>query len=392
MNSNTTYSFTYSAPGIITTVTPSSGVEGIGVLIVGYHLYIFNSSLENVFLAGIRVDEIVIATRTSIAVIANSSEANNNLSTEVLITASDGSIARGSTFKYNIPYQLTIVGPTLGHFGTRVSLKVPANYTISGKLTVLFDDIPAVVLSKVATTLNMTAPRPRNIGDYSVNIIMQNVKGELARLNNGFRYVQEGEIVKVTPRNGQQGTIVTIVGYGLLGGGSFIESAILADLSTTVVDSNNTLVLLKVTGNGDYSNDKLGDIILTANTGAITIQPRGWTATIPAVISNVQPIEGQLGTYVNITGSNLLQDGLKISSVQLAGVDVYSIVSFSPTEIIVRASNASFNVRGSIKLVLETKAYTESSILWTYTAQTVISSVFPTIGAIGSTIRIKLVH
>ena len=392
VNSNTTYSFTYSAPGIITNVTPSSGVGGTGVLIMGYDLYILNNSLKNVFLAGIHVTKIVIATRTSIAVIARSPEASNNLSTEVLITASDGSVARGSTFKYDIPYQLTIVGPIMGHFGTRISLKVPVNYTISGKLTVLFDDIPAVVLNKVGTTVNLTAPQPRDICDHAVNIVMQNAKGELARVNNGFKYVQEGEIIKVTPRNGQLGTIVTIAGNGLLGGGSFIECATLANLHATVVNSNNTVVVLEIKENGDYDNDKFGDIILTANTGAVIRQRGGWTATIPAVISNVQPREGQFGTYVSITGSHLLQDGLKILSVQLAGVDVYSIVSLSSTEILVRAPNASFDLEGPVKLILETKAYTESSFLWTYTVQTVISSVLPVIGAIGSTIRIQLMH
>ena len=389
VNSNTTYNFTYTPPGIITTVTPSSGVEGTGVLITGSDLYIVNTSLANAFLAGVHVTKIVVATRKYIVVIAGSPEAPNNVSTEMLITASDDSIASGTAFKYNTPHQLKIIGPMLGQFGTRVSLNVSANFTISGKLSVLIDNTPAMVLSKLGTIVNIIVPRPKQTGTHSVNIVMQNIKGELARLVDGFTYIQEGEIIKVTPRSGQQGTIVTVIGFGLLGGGSFIQSATLTNLPATVVNSSDSLVVLKVTRNNDNSNI-LGDIILIANTGAVMRQLRGWTAAIPAVISTVHPEEGQLGTYVTITGSNLLQDDLNISSVQLAGINAYSIESFSSTAIVVRASNASFSLRGSVKIILDTGAYTESSVLWTYTTQTIISSVFPIIGAVGSTVMIRL--
>ena len=390
VNTNTTYNFTYAAPGVITTVTPSSGVEGTGVLITGSDLYINNTSLVHVLLAGVRVTKIVAATRTSIAVIAGSPEATNDMSTEVLITASDGSVAKGTAFKYNTPHQMKIIGPILGQFGTRVSLNVPANFTISGKLSVLIDDIPAIVSSITGTIVTITIPRPKQIDNFPVNIVMQNTKGEIARLVNGFTYIQEGEVIKVTPRSGQQGTLVTLTGYGLLGGGNFIQNATLANLPATVVNSNNSLVVLQVTRNSNNSNGILGDIVLIANTGAVIRQQRGWTATVPAVISNVHPEEGQLGTYVTITGSDLLQDGLKISSVQLAGVNAYSIESFSSTAVVVRAPNASSSLRGAVKIILETEAYTESSVLWTYTAQTVINNVFPVIGAVGSTVMIQL--
>jgi len=221
VRSNTTYNFTYAAPGIITTVTPSSGVEGTGVLITGFDLYMINRSLVNVFLAGIPVTKVVVATRTAIAVIAGSPEATNNFSTEVLITASDGSVTRDNAFIYNTPHQLNIIGPVIGQFGTRVTLKLPANFNASDKLSVLVDDIPAIVLNKEGTTAIISVPKSQKIGTYPVNIVIQNSNGELARLVNGFTYTQEGEIIKVTPRHGQQGTIVVITGYRLLGEGFY---------------------------------------------------------------------------------------------------------------------------------------------------------------------------
>ena len=399
ISSNTTYDFTYTAPGVISTVTPSSGFEGTGVLIRGSDLYITSSSLMNVFLAGTRVTKVVVATRTSIAVIAGLPEAANNLSTEVLITASDGSVARGNAFMYNLPHKLINIGPQSGQFGTTVTLELPANFTLSNKLPVLVDDIPAVILSMVGTTVNISVPRPKRIGTYPVNIAMQNNNGELARLVNGFTYIQEGEIITIVPRSGQQGTIVIVTGHGLLGGGSFIKNATLADLPATVVNSSGSSVVLQVAGNGDNINNVLGDVILTADSGAIVRQLRGWTAVVPAVILSIQPEEGQFGSYITITGRNLLQGDLNISSVQLAGVNAYSIVNISSTAIVIRAPSVPFSpnkrtpgLRGSIKIVLETGAYIESSFLWSYTPQTTISSVFPVIGAVGTTVMIQLAH
>ena len=263
---------------------------------------------------------------------------------------------------------------------------------------VLVDDIPALVLSIVGTMVIISVPRPKKIGTYPVNIVMQNNNGELARLVNGFTYIQEGEIIKVMPRRGQQGTIVIVTGHGLLGG-SFIENATLANLPATVVNSSDSSVALHVSRNGDNIENVLGDVVLTANSGATVRQLRGWTAVVPAVILSVQPEEGQFGSYITIIGRNLLQGDLNISSIQLAGVNAYSIVNISSTAIVIRAPNISFSPskrtagqRGSIRIVLETGAYIESSILWSYTPQTTISSVFPVIGAVGSTITIQLVH
>ena len=101
ISSNTTYNFTYATLGIISTVTPSSGVEGTGVLITGSDLYITDSPLMSVFLAGIHVTKVVVATRTSIAVITGSPGATNNLSTEVLITVLLEAMHSGTIYHIN---------------------------------------------------------------------------------------------------------------------------------------------------------------------------------------------------------------------------------------------------------------------------------------------------
>ena len=390
VRSNTTYNFTYVAPGNITMVTPSSGVEGVGVLITGDDLYIANSSLTNVFLSGAPVARVVASTRSIIAVIAGQ-PVTTNTSTEVTITASDGSVTRGSSFTYDTPHQL-IITPSSGQFGTRVTIMIPPMFNTPGDLSVLVDNVPATIVDSNSTVINISIPQAQGEGLYSVDVLVENSNGELARLPNGFTYIPEGVVTDVTPNSGQQGTIVTVTGHGLLGGGEVIQSATLAGLTTMVMNSSNSTVILQVLNNINSTAPLVGDVTLTADSGAVVRQRRTWTAAVPAIISMIQPSSGQFATIVNISGSNLLQDGLNIRVISLAGIEVYNISSTSSTLISVRASNGTADLSGPVRVELETGAYYESPVNWTYSTPTTISRVFPEIGAAGSTITIELAN
>ena len=390
--SNTTYSFTYVAPGNITMVTPSSGVEGVGVLITGDDLYITNTSLVNVFLAGTAVARVIVDTQSIIAVIAGRPMTTPS-STEVLITASDGSVARGSTFTYNTPHMLSIT-PIVGQFNTRVNISFPAAFNISdGDLSVLVDNVPATIISSNSSAAIISIPRAQRQGSFAVDIVVENSNGEVARLTGGFTYLPEGVILDVTPDSGQRGTVVTVTGYQLLGWGRSLQTATLAGLTTRIMNSSNsTVVTLEVLNNLNSATSLVGDVVLTADSGAVVRQQRGWTAVVPSVISAIQPPSGQLGTIVNITGINLLQGGLEVRVVLLAGIEVYDILNASSSYILVRASNALANLAGPVRVELETGAYYQSNVNWTYSVPTTISRVFPAIGAVGSTITIQLAN
>ena len=389
--SNTSYNFTYIAPGNITMVTPSSGVEGVGVLITGEDLYVTNSTLVDVSLAGASISRVVVGTQNVIAVIAGTPLTGAPSSMEVSITASDGSVTRGSSFTYDTPHQLTIA-PTSGQFGTTVNITIPMTFDISGgDISVLVDDVPATVISS-GSIVTISIPRALRQGSYSVDIVVENAIGELARLIDGFTYLAEGVVIDVTPDRGQRGTIVTVTGHRLLGGGNSIQTATLAGLTTRIMNSSNTTVTLEVLNNVDSSVSVIGDVVLTADTGAIIRQQRAWTMVAPSMISTVQPAGGQLGTIVNISGTNLLQDGLDVRMISLAGIEVYNILNVSSTAITVRASNASAGDSGPVRVVLSTGAYYESSDNWVYATPTTISGVFPQIGAVSSTITIRLAN
>jgi len=386
--SNATYNFSYVSPGIITSVSPSEGVEGTGVLIEGNDLYVANTTILSVHLACSLVSRVVTATRTTIAVVAGPPISNPNMSTGLLITASDGSIARGGPFVYNVPYQLVLTGPFYGQYGTRVNIQLPDNFEV---LSVLVDSIPALVISKKVTSCVISIPRAQRQGTYDTDIVIRNTKHEIVQLVDRFTYMPEGVITKVSPKAGQQGTIVTIAGDGLLGSGSSIAYAQLAGLEAFVINSSNSSVSVEIAQNNNNKFPIIGDIILTADTGAIVTQLRAWTAVSPAVITAIEPNNGQYGTFVNITGSNLIQDvGISIHTIILAGTRVDNILYVSSTLIQIRAPQASANVSGAVRIELETGAYYQSTINWTFAPPLMITSVFPAIGAVGSNIHVQL--
>jgi len=388
VTSNTTFNFTYIAPGNVTAISPSSGVEGVGVLISGDDLFLPNTTLISVYLAGAAVDRIVVATRSTVAVITGPPSANSSASTEVLLTADDGSIVRGFNFSYDAPHQLSIT-PSVGQHGTRVTITFPPTFSTSDGYSVLVGDVPAVVNDSSPISATISIPRAQRLGSYVVDVAVENSDGSVARLVDGFTYISEGVINDVSPNTGQQGTVVIVTGDGLLGGGDYIASATLAGLNAMVTNYSNTSVTLVVTDNGNNNMSIIGDVVLVSNTGAMVVLLRSWTAVVPATISSVSPVMGRFGTQVNISGSYLLQDGLRVTSVQLAGVEVYRILDESSNTILVRAADASANYTGPVRVELETGAYVES-VNWTYTPSITINSVFPVIGAVGSTLVIRL--
>ena len=105
--------------------------------------------------------------------------------------------------------------------------------------SVIIDSIPALIISRAVSSCVISIPRVQSQGTYEADIIIQNTNGEVVQLVDRFTYMPEGVITKVSPNIGQQGTIVTITGNRLLGGGSFILYAVLAGLEATVINSSD---------------------------------------------------------------------------------------------------------------------------------------------------------
>jgi len=142
-------------------------------------------------------------------------------------------------------------------------------------------------------------------------------------------------VLTATPGSGQLGTAVVLAGTNLRGHVAQVVNVTLAGIPAVIVAENDTVVEVTC---GDNDLAAVGDVVLTADTGATTTSANGWRYVSPGTINTVSPGSGQVGTRVTISGTGLLNGGNSIASAELAGVNVSSIVSSSETTVVVVAA------------------------------------------------------
>ena len=82
-------------------------------------------------------------------------------------------------------------------------------------------------------------------------------------------------------------------------------------------ESDTTVSVVAGEGDGALGT---GSVVLISTSGTTVSQTGGWTYVARGVISSVAPSQGQVGTWVTISGSRLLGAGDSIVQVQLGGV------------------------------------------------------------------------
>ena len=395
---SSTTNFTYESSGVISEVVPRMGAEGSGLLIRGTALTPSTSQVVNVTIGGNPVSRIVTAADSEISVIVGPAPASNPNNAVIVITAEDGSIVDGESFSF-INLAISLPGRNSGQEGTLIDIQLPSatNFEPSLSMRATIDDQDAQVMSVNATLRRITVqvPRARRQGMFTADVAVESLDRLVARLRNGFTYLPEGNVFSIEPNFGQLGTRVVIRGANLLGGGASINAASLAGVQANVRSSTNEQIEVDIMENLlSASYPVLGDVILTANTGAIVRRLDGFTLVQPGEITSVSPGIGQFGTRVTINGSNLLQGTTSnnVSTVTLAGETVNRILSASQTQIIVEAaSTTSAGTPGQIVVTLTSGARVESpsGIIFQYLQPGRISTVSPNSGPIGTNILIS---
>ena len=387
-----TDNFTYEARGSISDVTPTQGAEGSGVLVTGSALRPNATRVVTVTIGGSPVSRIVTESLSSVSVIAGPAPLSNPSMAEIIITASDGSFVRGAFFSY---INLTIALPdrNSGREGTLVNISLPDSFTPSFNLRATIDELQADIVTAVSTEgfITVAVPRGRSSGAYSADVAVETTTRLVARLRNGFTFVPEGVICTVSPSVGQRGTRVTLQGTNLLGGGSSIESAMLAGEAAMVNSSSEEEVMVAISSNPP--SPVSGDIVLVADSGAIVRRLSAFTFVEPGRITTVNPPRGHFGTIVNIFGSGLLQGDPTnaVESVTLAGVPAIVQDNATDSLITVQAQGSVASTQASpVEIVLLSGAIIESSeqVTFEYLQPGEIVMVAPNIGTVGTRLQI----
>ena len=372
----------YRAAGVIQAVRPSSGHEGTRVLILGSNLLGHGNSIVNVTLAG-RPATVTQQENLFVTVVAR---ANDAATGDVMMIADTGAVVRLlNGWEYVAQGVIAAVTPSSGQFGTRVT--ITGTNLLSGgarvqQVTLAGKD--AVVVSENNTHIVVTATAGPG-GDVTGDVVVTSNTASVVTLVGGWRYINQGDIDSISPSSGQVGTIVTISGANLLGGGSSATSVTLAGVAVASIrsQSNDEIVVIAFA-----SSARSGDVVIIAETGSVTTQSSGWRYVSPAVITSVSPTSGQVGTVVTVVGTNLLGGAASIASATLGGVAVLSVNSSDNNQVVVVAGQRSNGTVG-VSLVANTGAFVSLGSVFTYVVEGLIGSVAPSTGQVGTYVVLR---
>jgi hypothetical protein len=365
---------------IASTPSPSSGQAGTSIAIGGSGLLMGGSLIASVTLAGIEVKEIVSAADNEVVVIA---AAHTDEEEGVIVLIADtGAITTGGTFSYLAPGAIGAPSPDAGQYGTQVTFEG------SGMLqggesfeTVSLNNVDAEIVSGTDTKIVVTA----NIGEVGVgDVVVVTDSGATLSLEDGWTYNEDGVIEAVEPTSGQTGTVITISGSRLLGGGASASSVSIVGTDADVLTAAADSIVVSAASPSELGS---GSIVIVADTGATVTLDDAFEYLAGGVLDSVTPGNGQVGTKVVLEGTSLLSHGTNVQSVTLAGAaaDIQS-ENDSVIEVVAAASD---ELIGDVVIIADTGAATSKSDAWTYEAPGAVTSVEPASGQYGTAVVIS---
>lgn len=257
---------------------------------------------------------------------------------------------------------------------------------------VLINGVPARILNESDTEIIVTAAS--SVNGSGIITLVSDTGAIVTSAADAFTYFTDGIITNVTPSIGQYGTRVTIAGEGLLGGGSRLVSVHLQGVQVERIVSSTSEIVVIDAGRGATLTTLLlentSSIVLTADSGATVSSVDGWAYTTPGIITSVDPPNGQYGTLVTISGTNLLQNNSSVVDfVLLSGIRTEHILSQNDTVIIAEANSSSVGRNGTVVAVLSSGAIIDSpSKYWVYETPQSIVAVVPSSGHDGTIVTI----
>lgn len=283
----------------------------------------------------------------------------------------------------SILFSVTLSGDELFGYGSNVSI-------------VRFGGVEADIIYSLSTNSSITVRvgEYNTLADTSVNItIVADNHAIITSTQLTWTYLKTGEILSVSPSRGQFGSLVTITGINLLGGGTNITQLYIDGVAPMlIVDYNSTRIMFQL---GDEStrdvNFPANEVYIESNTGAI-IKGGYFLQLAPGMILSFSPVTGRQGTVMTINGYNLTGYGMEIVNVVIGGYSSIS-TSFQTTNedsrLVIQVGPAPNGTSDKVRIIIDTGAIIESNLVFKYVQPGSIDSVLPTIGAEGVGILIE---
>jgi len=297
--------------GHVGSTTLNDGQVGSTFEIRGTNLLGGGRALSSVTVVGVEVASIVSQSDTIVQVILDHGMPGQG---DVVLTSETGAVVVGlNGFSLLEPGIVSLVAPAEGQLGTAVAitgerLRGGGNAIVSVHLAGVLASLRTESDQAVAVVV---AESPANVG----HVVLRADTGATVTAPNAWTYLNPGAIQDISPSSGVRGTRIVIDGERLGGGGS-IDSVTLAGVLATIVTATNSQISLVAM---PTTNPGIGDVIITADTGATVIRSAGFEYLQPGVLDLglFGPDIGQTGTKVTVCGSNLLGGGARFEQALL---------------------------------------------------------------------------
>jgi hypothetical protein len=318
-------SFTYITPSVISSISPSSGINtgGTNVTITGTNF----TGATLVTFGGIAATSLSILDSTTISCITPAVLSDGAV--DIIVTTGGGPSGAFSSFTYITSPVISSISPSSGGIagGTNVTI-TGINFT--GATSVSFDGLSATSLSIVnSTTITCITPA-HNAG--AVGIIVTAEGGPSGEFSS-FTYITPPNITGILSSSGSTlgGTNITITGTNFTGATSVTFGGIAAT-SLSVVNNTTITCITPAHNTGD-----VGIIVTTegGSSGAFL----SFTYITPPNITDISQLTGSTagGTNVTITGTSFIGATSVtfggIAATSLSIVDSTTITCITPAHI-----------------------------------------------------------
>jgi len=368
--------FTYVPRAEISAINPTSGHFGTRFTITGEGMRAGGDIFISVTLASVEARE-VVGTDTVITAVAGSSARRTG---DVVITMDTGATTTlVNGWSYVNAGFIQNVRPDSGHGGTQVTISGQyllgggseiASLPLAGAEVDSINDFSEGVIRAVAQ------PHAAIRGD--VRIVMST--GAVINQIDGWTYVPEISIGTLAPASGQHGTIVTIPGAGMLGGGASIDSVTLSGVEVEEIrtnDRDDVIVVVAAESPGDGLTS--GSVVITANTGATATLENAFTYVVAGSVDRIDPNSGQFGTRVEVHGSSFYGGGSSVVSVFFGDTDT-TIISETDSIVVIGIPATAELGSVDVLIVSDNGARTLEVSGWTFLETGNIELVSPSSG------------
>ena len=368
--------YTYNATPVITEFYPTNAPISGGSTITIRGTNLGNGSdVTGVTLAGVAAASVDSQNATQVVVTV---AAHSAVTGEVVVTSTSFGISTNVN-------DFTYVEPAISGINPGNGPKVGSNtVTISGAWLGITNDVTSVTLAGVdgviqsqsGTQVVVYAGEATESATGKV-VITSTYYGAITSAVD-YTYNAAGSITNIAPQRwgpSAGGNDVVIQGVGLGSGGNDITQVLFGAQSAYI--SSQAVDWVGITNVPAALTTGKVDIVVYSTARGKTTAENFYAYNYPAAITDISPANGPQagGNVVVITGSNLCENAEDLTSVTLAGQDVTTTNSATPTRIEVVAASSGSSVTGAVVVVSTQHGTISNANAYIYNPAGLVTSV-----------------